>query len=453
MKKKKEKIIKVETGKKVKIFTDNEEIEGTILYSYDPKIILLKLSSGYNIGIEKSKIKEIKEINPFSISEKKTKKIIGKIEKTNEKTIEKTNANLKNLKNLPGIAIIVTGGTIASRIDYKSGAVKPLTKPGDIIAVSPKIKEIARITTIEKPFLMLSENMTSKEWKELAKLCEKLLNKKENKGIIILHGTDTLHYTASALSFMLQDLNKPVVLTYAQRSVDRGSSDAMLNLTCSAYAALSDISEVMIVGHATTNDNFCFALSGTKTRKMHTSRRDTFRPINTSPIATIWPNGKIEKHKPYRKRNDNKKIKAQPFFNDKTALIKWYPNASPDIIDFYIKKKYKGLVIESTGLGHVSSEGKNSWFNITKKAIKKGIIVCFAPQCIYGSLDPFVYAPGRKFYDEGVLFLKDILSETAYVKLGFLLGREKDKERVKELMLKNLSGEYNQRLNINEFLI
>ncbi|UZE94325.1 MAG: Glu-tRNA(Gln) amidotransferase subunit GatD [Candidatus Pacearchaeota archaeon] len=420
-------------GKRVKILTDKQEFEGILIKSYDIKIVLLKLSSGYNIGIEKAKIKKIQVLEKKKKEEFKPKLI-------------------KPKAGLPGIAIIVTGGTIASRLDYETGGVKALTKPEEIIAVAPKIQEIAKITTIEIPFTVMSEDITSEKWKKLAKLCERLLNKKENKGLIILHGTDTLHYTAAILSFMLQDLNKPVVLTYAQRSIDRGSSDSLLNLTCSAHAALSDIAEVMLIGHATTNDNFCFALRGTKVRKMHTSRRDTFRPINTKPIATIHEDGKIEKYSEYRKRNVGK-VKANLVFDDRVSLIKFHPNSSSKIIDFYRKQGYKGLVIEATGLGHVSTEGKKSWLEAIKRAVKSGMIVCFAPQCLYGSLNPFVYSALRKLYDSGVLFLKDMLPETAYVKLGFLLGKERNKERVKELMLKNLVGEYNPRLTFGDFLV
>jgi len=420
-------------GKKAKVLTNKREFIGTVLESYDPNIFLLKLNSGYNIGIEKNKIKKIKVI-----------------EKLKRETFKPKLIKLKT--KLPGIAIIVTGGTIASRLDYETGGVKALTKPEEIIGVAPKIQKIARITSIEKPFSVMSEDMTSKEWKELAKLCKKLLNKKENKGIIILHGTDTLHYTASALSFMLHDLNKPVVLTYAQRSIDRGSTDALLNLTCAAHAALSDIAEVILVGHATTNDNFCFALRGTKVRKMHTSRRDTFRPINIKPIASIYEDGKIETHLNYKKRN-NGKVKSEAVFDDRIALVKFYPNSSGKIIDFYRKQNYKAIVIEASGLGHVSTEGKKSWFEAIKRAVKSGVIVCFAPQTLYGSLNPFVYSALRKLYDSGVVFLKDMLPETAYIKLGWLLGKEKNKDKIKELMLKNLAGEYNPKLSIGDFLI
>lgn len=429
---KKEKIDeKKSVGKKVKVLTDDAGYEGTIIFSYDPKTLLLKLSSGYNIGLEKEKIKEIIELKE---QEKKTELKIARKEKT----------------NLPEISYIVCGGTISSKVDYKTGAVKPLTDPDEIIAVAPKINEIAK-PVIESPFMVFSENITAEHLKKLASAVEKNINKPSVKGIIILLGTDTLHYVASCLAFMINP-SKPVILTCSQRSIDRGSSDALLNLTCSTYAALSDIAEVMIVSHATSNDNLCFALLGTKARKMHTSRRDTFRPINAKPLATISEDGKIEIYQDYRKRTENK-IKADLFFEEKTALIKFYPNASPDIVDFLIKEKYKGIVMEATGFGHVCLEGKNSWFDSIKKAIKQGIVVCFAPQTLYGRLDPFVYETGRKLKDAGVLYLEDMLPETAYMKLAFLLAREKDKKKVEEMMLKNLAHEFNPVLSEKDFLV
>lgn len=420
-------------GKKVKVLAEDAGYEGVVIQSYDPKIVLLKLSSGYNIGIEKDKIKEI-----IVLAEK--------AEKTEEKVLK-----IEQKKNLPEIAFIVTGGTIASRVDYKTGAVRPLTRPEDILAVAPKISEIAK-PVIESPFMVFSENINAEHWKKLALAVEKNLNKQSVKGIVVLAGTDTLHYISSALSFMLPNLNKPVVLTCSQRSIDRGSSDAMLNLVCSANMALSDIAEVMIVSHATANDNFCFALRGAKTRKMHTSRRDTFRPINARPLASIWEDGKVEIYGDYNKRN-NSIVKAEAFFEDKTALIKAYPNASPDILDFYAKEKYKGIVIEATGFGHVCIEGKFSWIDAIKRAVKQGIIVCMTSQAFYGRTDSLIYETGRKLRDAGALFLEDMLPEAAYVKLGFLLGKERDTGKVKSMMLQNLANELNPRLSEKDFLI
>ena len=421
-------------GDVVEIYTADSEYAGTIIPSPDEKIAMIKLGSGYNLGIEKSKIK--------------------KIVKTGSKKAAKfPEAKIKQKKNLPGISMIVTGGTISSRLDYETGAVKWLMNPENVLALSPKLSETVRINKIEKPFMIASENMSSEHWKKIAEIAAKLLNKKENKGIIITHGTDTLHYTAAALSFMLKNLNKPVVLTYSQRSTDRGSTDTVLNLTCAGYAAISDIAQVMLVGHSSINDNFCYAFNGTKVRKMHSSRRDAFRPVNDIPIAKIHEDGRIEKLKSYNLKDENKKVVAETAFEDKIALIKYFPGANPSIIDYYRANGYKGLIIEATGLGHVATdESKNSWLPEIKKAIEEGMTVCFAPQTLYGRLDPYVYSPARKLLDAGVIFLEDMLPETAFVKLGCILAQEKNPEDIKAKMLHNYADEFNQKLSEKAFL-
>jgi glutamyl-tRNA(Gln) amidotransferase subunit D len=249
----------------------------------------------------------------------------------------------------------------------------------------------------------------------------------------------------------LGKLNKPVVLTYSQRSSDRGSSDSRLNLICSANAALSDIAEVMLIGHATSNDDYCYGLRGTKVRKMHTSRRDTFKPINCKPIAKVYPD-KIEVISDYNKRN-KKKVSVDSLYDDRVALVKFYPGQSPDILDYYRKKGYRGIIIEMSGLGHVISEGKNNWILKLKDFIKKGMFVYAAPQTLYGRLDPYVYSPGRKLQEVGVVYLNDMLPETALVKLGWVLGHKvwRGSVATKRKMLENTSGEYNERLD-NDFL-
>jgi glutamyl-tRNA(Gln) amidotransferase subunit D len=299
--------------------------------------------------------------------------------------------------------------------------------------------------------MKLSENMDSGDWIRIAKLTAKSLNDPQVKGVIITHGTDFLHYTASALSFMLPNLNKPVILTYSQRSSDRGSSDSRMNLICSANAALSDIAEVMLVGHATSNDDYCYALKGTKVRKMHTSRRDTFRPINCKPIAKIYKD-KIKTITDYNKRNKHKVI-PDILYDPRVALIKFYPGQDPDILEYYRKKGYRAVIIEMSGLGHVIVEGKNNWLPKIKQAIEKRLMIYAAPQTLYGRLDPYVYSPGRKLQEAGVVFLNDILPETALIKLSWVLGHKQWRGTVatKRKMLENTAGEFNPKLT-NDFL-
>jgi len=236
--------------------------------------LLLKLDNGYNIGLKKEDISDIKII-----------------ERKKEEKEDSEEIKLSGKK--PIIDFYLTGGTISSKLDPETGGVKWLIDSKELFNIYPEIFEIADIR-VKTPFSKASENMNSSDWIKLAKLIERSLKDKQVKGVIVSHGTDFLHYTASALSFMLGKLNKPVVLTYSQRSSDRGSADSRLNLICSAKVAVSDIAEVVLVGHATTNDDYCYVLQGTKCRKMHTSRRDAFRPINCKPIAKIFSNGKLE---------------------------------------------------------------------------------------------------------------------------------------------------------------
>jgi len=387
--------------------------------------ILLKLNSGYNIGFDKREISYIR-----TLKKAKEKKTSLKIEKSSKK---------------PDIAMVLTGGTIASKLDSKTGAVKWLNTPEELFKIYPELFEKVNVSKIRIPFMKGSENMDFKDWKKIAKEVEKLLNEMHLKGVIVTSGTDSLHYVSSALSFFLGKVNKPVVLTYSQRSIDRASSDANLNLRCAALAAISDIAEVMIVGHASSNDDFCYAMPGVKVRKLHTSKRDAFQVVNGKPFAKISKDT-LSKISDYNIRNKNK-VKADTFFEEKVALLKFYPGQNPDILDYYVKNNYRGIVIEMMGLGHVATkESRLSWTKKLKEVIKKGIIVCAAPQTIYGRLDPLVYSTGRELLETGVIYLEDMLAETALVKLGWVLGHKNWK--IRERMLNNFVGEFNKRLTI-----
>ncbi len=418
---------KANPGDYIEIHLTRKIYEGTLLEAPETEkgIVLLKLDNGYNIGFNKKDILEIK--------------LIEKAKKENETD----NVQIKKSPEKPNIAMIITGGTIASRLDPKTGGVKPLETPEDLFKFYPSIFEKVNVSKIEIPFMKASEDMDFKDWQKLARLTTNLLNDANIKGVIITHGTDTLHYTSAALSFFLRDLNKPVVLTYSQRSIDRASSDAELNLQCSVLAAISDIAEVMLVGHASSNDDFCYVMPGVKVRKLHSSRRDAFKIVNGKPIAKITRDG-IQILREYNKRSKGN-VKADLNFEEKIALIKFYPGQNPEILNYYLKNKYKGIVLEVLGLGHISTKPKN-WIKKIKELINKGIVVCAAAQTIYGRLDPWVYSNGRELMNAGVIFLEDMLSETAFVKLGYVLAKTTNKEEVKKLMLTNIAGEISDRL-------
>ena len=411
----------------VKTKDTDKEWKGIILESYDPEIILLKLETGYNIGIREENILNLQVLEKGKEAKKKEFK-------------------LEQKKELPNIAMIITGGTISARLDPKTGGVIP-TDAEEILTLSPEISRICNIVKIEKPFMKWSENMAFDDWKNLAESCEKLLNDCSIKGIVITHGTDFLHYTSAALSFFLRNLNKPVALTYSQRSIDRGSTDASLNLVCAAKFAVSDIAEVAIVGHENLNDEFCLAMPGTKVRKLHTSRRDAFKIVNSEPFARISKKD-FKILRDFNARNNNGRAELDNVASEKVALIQIYPGQSPEILEWYASQGYKGIILEVAGIGQVP--GKNAtnenWLPKIKKIIEKGVIICATAQTIFGELNPKVYENGRELEKTGIIFLKDMLSETAFVKLAWVLGHKKWQGKEKEKMLENFSGEFNSRL-------
>jgi len=425
------------SGDRVKVVTKDEEFEGILMPR--PEILekgftVLKLDNGYNIGIEDKKIKEIKVL-----------------EKYKQKEASKT--KLKVNKNLPTVSILSLGGTISSKVDYRTGGTYADYTAEDFVAMMPELAKIANIKA-KKVMSIMSEDMNPEDWTQIAKIIADELNSGID-GVVVTQGTDTLHFSTAAISFILRNLNKPVVFTAAQRSIDRGSSDAFMNLICAVSAAAKfDGAEVVTCLHGTTNDDYCLLNRGTKVRKMHTSRRDAFRPVDELPLAKVYSDGKIEVvKKDYRKRSE-KKVEADNKFEAKTALIQVYPGMEPKIIDFYVNGGYKGIVLAATALGHVPTlREKYSLMSNLKKAIDKKIPIVIASQTLYGRVHPLVYTNLRKLSVElGCIFAENMLPETAYVKLGWVLGKTKDISKVKELMLKNIAGEITERSDDKSFL-
>ncbi len=426
---------KVKTGDFVKVNWKGQILTGHLMprvETGEQDAFVLKLESGYNIGL-----KDVEKIGP--------RIEIGKIPRI----------ELSKKEGLPNISLIATGGTIGTHADYKTGGVYMCRTPEEIIATTPELTKYVNLRSTLSPFTIASEDMNYTHWQKLAKVVAKELNGGA-EGAIVTHGTDTLHFTAAALSFMLHDLCKPVAVVGAQRSPDRASFDGSMNLLCAGRYCASDIAEVAIVMHATTSDDYCHAIRGTKARKMHSSARDAFKSINEKPIAKIYPDGRIEKlNENLRQRGENI-VRAETDFEPRVAILKVYPGADPSVIDFLISKKYKGIVIEGTGLGHVptgksGSRGgrlakKLSWLPAIQRAVKKGIVVVVTTQTVYGSTNSFVYRNLRLLAEAGAIHCGDMLTETAYIKLGWLLGQKLNREEVKKKMLENIAGELNQRI-------
>lgn len=421
---------KAEIGDIIRIFKDGETYEGILIprseYG-DDKHIVVKLKTGYNIGVS---IKPTTKIEKIGVGIKPT-------------FIPPTLPEQK--PTLPKVAIISTGGTIASRVDYRTGGVRPALSASDLYSVVPELSEIANIDA-EILFSLFSEDITPKHWSEMAKTIAKHI---ENgaAGIVVAHGTDTLGYTAAALSFALQDLPVPVIMVASQRSADRPSSDAATNLIGAVNAAAhAPFAEVAVAIHETTSDKDILLHRGTKTRKCHTSRRDTFKSVNTTPLAKT-SNGKIVMlTKDYRKRDASRRLSLKPNFDDRAALIKFYPGLNPEVIDWHVEKGYKGIILEGTGLGHVGGY----LFSAIRRAIEKDVLVAMTSQCIWGRLGMTVYDHGRDLLAMGVIPLEDMLAETAIVKLMWVLGQTKDMEEAKKLLTKNVANEISPRTEFEE---
>jgi glutamyl-tRNA(Gln) amidotransferase subunit D len=413
--------------------TSRGYFKGTVLprsVNDDDKHIVVKIATGYNIGIATPTITSMKEVAYF---------------KANYKIPEK---EFPFTPNLPKVKLIGTGGTIASRLDYRTGAVIPAFSPGELYGAVPELAEICNLNT-EKVFAVFSENMGPDQYKALAIAIKKEIESGVD-GIVIGHGTDTLHHTAAALSYMVQNSPVPIVLVGSQRSSDRPSSDAALNLmhACTA-AGHGDIAEVMVCMFGPTSDEYGFLHRGTRVRKMHSSYRSTFRTIGDTPLATVRRGEVKPIKKTYNHRRKDRNVDIYPFFEDRVSMIYFYPHMHPDTIDSLVELGYKGIIIIGTGLGHVNKE----LYPAIERATAKGVAIYMTVQTLWGYVHMFVYDTGRDLMAMGVIPLENMLPEAAYIKLGWALGQTQDLEKVKEIMLKPVNDEITRREPYNGYLV
>lgn len=421
----------VSIGDTVKVEKEEVFYEGILLdrsEDADDEYIVIKLDSGYNLGINILNAK------------------IELIKKGEKPKIQYDSLEIEKNSNKMDISIISTGGTVSSIIDYKTGAVHPAFTADDLLRANPELLDLANYE-VKALYNILSENMRPEYWIEAANsIANEISDGAE--GVVVAHGTDTMHYTSAALSFII-DTPVPIVVTGAQRSSDRPSTDAYLNLFNSVGAAKSDIADVTVCMHEELDDNYCNLHKGTKVRKMHTSRRDTFRSINSEPIARLKDSKivKINSNITYNKRN-SKELNLMDDLESKTAIIKSFPGIQSEIIDYHIDKGYKGIVIEGTGLGHTPDYMIDS----IKRANEENIAVVMTSQCIYGKINMNVYSTGRKLINANVISGGDMIPEVAYVKLCWALGQSDDLKEVEKIMNTNIAGELSEKSSLKHFL-
>ena len=413
--------------------TTRGDFQGVILprsENDDDGHIVLKIATGYNIGIAVETVEDIIETN--------FKEIHYKIpEKEFPYSAEKKNVKL-----------LGTGGTIASRLDYRTGAVIPAFSPGELYGAVPELADICNLST-EKLFGVFSENMGPEQYKILAEtIGEEIRN--GIHGIIIGHGTDTMSHTAAALSFMVQNSPVPIVMVGSQRSSDRPSSDAALNLMHAAKTASdSDIAEVMVCMFGPTSDEYGLLHRGTRVRKMHSSYRSTFRTISDIPLAMVDRKKITPLQTNYNHRRNDRNVKITAVFEERVTILYYYPNMNPDIIDSLVDLGYKGIVIAGTGLGHINK----LVYPAVKRAVEKGVAIYMTVQTLWGYVNMFVYDTGRDLMNMGIIPSENMLPEVAYIKLGWALGQTSDLAKVKEIMLTPICSDITEREPYNGYLI
>ncbi|MFB6282630.1 MAG: Glu-tRNA(Gln) amidotransferase subunit GatD [Halobacteria archaeon] len=398
-------------GDRVKVSKEEGRVfEGVVMPSSTPENLVIKLDDGYNVGVDRevSDVEVIEQGAPI------------------EEDVEEGESELVFDEDLPTISLLSTGGTIASTVDYRTGAVTAQFDAEDVMRAVPDLAGMAnyRGRVISN---ILSENVTPEHWQELAKTVHEEIENGAD-GVVVMHGTDTMQYTASALSFML-DTPVPIVFVGSQRSADRPSSDNVLNAVSAVEAAKSDAAEIMVCMHRDGSDHVCNLHLGTRVRKMHTSRRDAFESVGQKPLGTVnYETREIDWNRDFSKRGETElSIKSE--LEHDVEFVKFVPGTDVDVLERCTEAE--GVVLEGTGLGHVHSD----WSDVIAE---HDALFVMTSQCLEGRVCDRVYDTGRDLLEAGVVEGEDMLPETAYVKLMWVLANSEDPG---EAMKTDLAGE------------
>jgi glutamyl-tRNA(Gln) amidotransferase subunit D len=406
--------------------------EGVILprsETLDDEHVVIKLKTGYNVGLHVDRVRSVREVG--------YKEAVYKIPER----------EFPSRPDLPRVVLLGTGGTIASRLDYRTGAVIPAFTPGELYGAVPELADLANLTT-KKLFGVFSENMAKEQYLALAKAIGEEIEAGAD-GIVVGHGTDTMGHTAAVISYMVQDLPVPVVLVGSQRSSDRPSSDAALNLIHAVRAAgRGDIAEVQICMFGPTSDQYALLHRGTRCRKMHSSYRSTFRTVGGIPLAMVGDEFTYLT-RDYRRRDASRRVKVDAAYDDCTTILYYYPGMKPDLVDALIDRGYRGIVIAGTGLGHVNKP----LYPALRRAADAGVHVVMTVQTLWGYAQMYVYDTGRDLMELGVVPLDNMLPESALMKLSWVLGHTDDHAEVLRMMRTPMSGDITEREPHNGYLI
>jgi glutamyl-tRNA(Gln) amidotransferase subunit D len=421
------KIASLPTGSEVEITRpDGRTWHGILVPSTEfsaDHVVVLKLASGYNVGL--------------AITERDVLTVIARPRRRRQGAPDAGASPAPSGGSEPAapwVALLTTGGTIASRVDYQTGGVRPVRDEREILAAFPALDGGGPVRVVPV-FERFSEDIVPADWVTLAEKAAESF-RQGARGVVIAHGTDTLAYTAAALSFMIRNPPGPIVLVGAQRSPDRPSSDGFTNLPAAIHLARAgDLGEVVVVMHEGISDDRFAIHRGTRVRKMHSSRRDAFESRNAPALGRI--EGTTIHLGSETRRPSQSPLRVDSRIDERAALLTYYPGLTPTRLRRFVRHE-RGLVIAGTGLGHVS----RAHLRGLARLVRSGVVVAMTTQCLGGGTDPFVYATGRHLLEAGVTFLDDLLPETAYAKMLWALGQSDDPAEVRRLLLEDVAGEF-----------
>lgn len=339
------------------------------------------------------------------------------------------------------ILLIYTGGTIGMKQDPDTLALVPFNF-NQIIEEVPELKKFGcRIDAHSFDPVIDSSDVVPQFWVELAELIQ--ANYEKYDGFVVLHGTDTMSYSASALSFMLEDLEKPVVFTGSQLPIGMLRTDGKENLISSIEIAAAQDAQgrAMVPEVCIYFESYLYR--GNRTTKYNAENFRAFRSANYPVLAEVGIHIKYNTSYIRYPQAWGKPLKVNKKLNTGVASVKIYPGMTQTVMDTIIDTPgIRGLIVETFGSGNAPT---SKWFTDTvKRAVAKGLVVLNVTQCQAGSVDMDAYATGVALKKEGVISGYDSTFEAALVKLFFLLGHYSDNEDVKLNMLKNIRGEISQ---------
>ena len=427
----------------VKTWSGVVEHEGLALPAAGPKLVTLKLTNGYNVSYPESYVESVEILDEVKISE------------------EEPPTPIEQDENLPLVHLIHTGGTIASKVDYATGAVTARFEPDELLQSVPELRSVARLRVV-KLGNMFSDDIRPRHWNRMLKATEEAFAEGA-VGVVITHGTDTLHLSAAAMGYgWAGNGGRPpgrIALTGSQRSPDRGSSDAAENIVAAVHWAAHGPEPTgyrdasVVVMHSESSDGRCAVLPGIACRKYHSSRRDAFKTINQGPLAWITNDGngpsiEMAEHEPADARVE---AISPMMFDEDTRIAQFIadPHLDSNLVMLAIKDDFDAIVLHGTGLGHLPiSDPQNDSPENTKLRLmledhcaNDGVVVVLA-QTIHGPMNMNVYAKGREQQEMGIIGHGSLCPPgSALVKLHHLLSRGGSRETIANNWTEDLCGE------------